>query len=149
MNSSKILWVIVSAFVGGALGIGVYTFHFAKGGSYFSNSSTACANCHIMREHLHAWNRSSHKHFAQCNDCHSQDALLAKYFGKAQNGVLHSIAFTTGIHPDPLQINSFNKEIVEASCRRCHKSFSHVSLAGDTDKIMCTKCHKGVGHMLR
>ena len=51
---------VLSALVGAALGLGVYTFLYAQGHSYFSNNPAACANCHVMRDYLDSWQRSSH-----------------------------------------------------------------------------------------
>lgn len=47
--------VLTSGLVGMAAGVGLYTFGYAKGYSYFSNNPAACANCHIMDEHFAAW----------------------------------------------------------------------------------------------
>ena len=38
--------------------------------SYLSTDPAACANCHIMGEHFAAWQRSSHRAAAGCDDCH-------------------------------------------------------------------------------
>ena len=38
--------------LGIALGLGAYTFAYAKGWSYLTNNPQACANCHVMNEHL-------------------------------------------------------------------------------------------------
>jgi nitrate/TMAO reductase-like tetraheme cytochrome c subunit len=34
--------------VGLVVGVGAYTFIYAKGGSYLTDNPAACANCHIM-----------------------------------------------------------------------------------------------------
>src|SRR6266446_5493121 len=57
--------------LGLGLGIGGYTFLYAKGWSYLTNDPAACANCHVMREHYDAWIKSSHRAVATCNDCHT------------------------------------------------------------------------------
>jgi cytochrome c nitrite reductase small subunit len=35
---------------GVAFGLGLFTFFYAEGFSYFSNDPAACINCHIMRD---------------------------------------------------------------------------------------------------
>ena len=40
----------LAALSGVTLGLGAYTFVYARGYSYFSNDPEACANCHVMRE---------------------------------------------------------------------------------------------------
>ena len=110
----------VAALLGAALGLGVFTFVYAKGASYLSTDPAVCANCHIMGEHFAAWQRSSHRAVAGCADCHMPHRLVGKYLAKATNGFWHSLAFTTGRFPDPLQIKPHNRAITEATCRDCH-----------------------------
>jgi cytochrome c nitrite reductase small subunit len=52
--------VIIAVLLGMLLGVGAFTFQYAKGLAYFSNDPNACANCHIMREQLESWQKSSH-----------------------------------------------------------------------------------------
>ena len=40
--------------LGLVLGLGAYTFVYARGYSYLSHDPGACANCHVMREHFDA-----------------------------------------------------------------------------------------------
>lgn len=106
--------------VGLALGLGAYTFVYARGYSYLTNDPAACANCHIMREHFDAWTKSSHRSVATCNDCHTPHDLAGKYAVKAKNGFWHSFYFTLGGYPDPLRITGGNREVTEHACRSCH-----------------------------
>jgi cytochrome c nitrite reductase small subunit len=148
-----------SLLMGAALGIGSYTFVYAKGASYLSDDPSACANCHIMGEHFDAWNKSSHRNVATCNDCHTPAGTLAKYANKAENGFWHSFGFTTGNFPEPLQITPGNSRVTEQSCRKCHESitlaiegFSHDSRAarpGEGNEQSCVQCHANVGHWVR
>src|SRR3954462_8113448 len=80
--------------IGATLGLGGFTFVYAKGYSYLSNDPNACANCHIMRDHLDGYVKSSHRAVATCNDCPPPSGLLPKYFTKAEHGFFHSLAFT-------------------------------------------------------
>jgi cytochrome c nitrite reductase small subunit len=148
----------VTLLLGVALGIGSYTFVYAKGASYLSDNPATCANCHVMNDHYDAWIKSSHREVATCNDCHTPpDGLIAKYATKAANGFLHSYAFTTGNFPDPMQIRGFNAVVTEAACRSCHvvvetiASSAHSELqgAGKGQELSCLQCHRTVGHWVR
>jgi cytochrome c nitrite reductase small subunit len=157
MNLFKPL-LAAAVLLGAALGIGSYTFVYAKGASYLSSNPSACANCHVMAEHYSAWIKSSHREVATCNDCHTPPSgMLARYATKAANGFLHSYAFTTGNYPDPMRIRGFNAEVTEAACRSCHgiaetiASTAHSQVGGsrrDGD-LSCVKCHRSVGHWVR
>lgn len=136
--------------VGGlGLGIGSYTFVYAKGFSYMTNDPAACANCHIMQAHFDAWSKSSHKAVAVCNDCHTPHNFVGKYYTKGRNGYHHSLAFTTGWFHEPIQITEWNRSITEQTCRDCHQD---IVQAIDTscqheEPLSCTRCHSTVGHL--
>lgn len=145
---------------GVVVGLGAFTFVYARGYSYMSNQPSVCANCHIMDEHYAAWLKSSHKTVATCNDCHTPHDLAGKYYVKAKNGFWHSFYFTTGAFPDPLRITNPNHAVVEEACRYCHEaiveSIDHrASDMGDAqtgdgrDTFTCTRCHRYVGHWVR
>ena len=144
--------------LGIALGIGGFTFVYARGASYLTNDPAACANCHIMQEHFSAWVKSSHHSVAGCNDCHTpHDNIVAKYATKASNGFWHSLGFTTGRFPDPLRIKEGNHRITEHACRYCHAEITDAIEHGATasgdeserNEISCVRCHKYVGHWVR
>ncbi len=130
-----------AALAGAMFGLGAYTFVYARGFSYFSNNPDACANCHVMREHRDAWQRSSHHASAACNDCHTPHTLAPKYFVKARNGWNHSLRFTLQDFPDPIRIRPANSAILEANCVRCH-----AGMASGMEGLGCVRCHDGVGH---
>ena len=46
--------LIAGVLAGALIGLGAYTFVYAKGYSYLTNDPRACANCHIMRDHYDA-----------------------------------------------------------------------------------------------
>lgn len=125
-------------------GLGAFTFVYARGYSYLTNDPAACANCHIMREHLDAWRKSTHGAVATCNHCHTPHNLVGKYAVKARNGFWHSFYFTTGQYPDPLRITEGNRRVAERSCRECHGE-----LTADIDPNSCVRCHRYVGHLVR
>jgi len=153
------LWTsVVAALVGALIGIGAYTFVYAKGYSYITNDPRSCANCHIMREHYDAWTRSSHHSVAVCNDCHTPPGMIPKYITKARNGFWHSFYFTTGRYPDPLRITPRNHDVTEQACRRCHEELTaSIELAAQGphlqatalsgSRLSCTRCHNTVGHI--
>ena len=152
-------WGVLSAaaVIGLFGGLGSFTFYYAEGLSYFSNDPRACVNCHIMREHLSAWVKSSHHAVATCNDCHTPHNFVGKYTTKALNGFWHSFYFTTGRYPDPLRITPRNREVTEHACRYCHVELTENIEHGATgfrnededDRLLCTRCHFDVGHMVR
>lgn len=142
--------VVAGSLLGVAIGLGFYTFVYAKGGSYLTNDPTACANCHVMREYYDAWLKSPHRSVAACNDCHTPHALIPKYMTKASNGWHHSFAFTSGRFPDRLRIKPHNREITEHACRSCHAAVvdaidrrPHHGDAG----VSCIRCHASAGHL--
>jgi cytochrome c nitrite reductase small subunit len=145
------IYVIVAALVGAAAGVGAFTFGYADGAAYLTNRPEACANCHVMREHLDAWVKSSHGKFATCNDCHSPHDFVGKYYCKTRNGFFHSLAFTTGRFPDQIQITEFNRRVTEQACRDCHEAIvdqiDHAPTSGgQVEPQSCLHCHATVGH---
>jgi cytochrome c nitrite reductase small subunit len=169
--------ILAAAAIGLAVGLGAYTFVYAKGASYLSTDPAVCANCHIMNEHFAAWQRSSHRAVAGCSDCHMPHDVVGKYLTKASNGFWHSVAFTSGRFPDPLMIKPHNRAIVERSCRYCHEAVTEAILAsagpeGSIEagvggsptstrpqlhdgagaagtELSCTFCHTYAGHWVR
>jgi cytochrome c nitrite reductase small subunit len=167
-------WAIVAAVaLGIAAGLGAFTFVYAKGASYLSSDAASCANCHIMEEHYAAWLKSSHRNVAKCADCHMPHDVIGKYSAKASNGFWHSLAFTTGRFPDPLQIKPHNRAITERACRDCHGAIVEAMSAGQrgavgptpatadrpaihdgptvegAGELSCIRCHTYVGHLVR
>ncbi len=138
--------------LGAALGLGGFTFVYAEGGSYLTDDPAACANCHVMREQYDGWTRSSHHAVAVCNDCHTPDAFVGKYMGKAINGWNHSFAFTTGEFAEPIRITSRNRAVTEARCRGCHEPVvfaidGDVAAHTTAESMSCIRCHDSVGHL--
>jgi len=144
--------LVLALSVGLATGLGAFTFVYARGYSYLSSDPSACANCHIMREHFDAWNKSSHKNVATCNDCHTPHNVVGKYTVKAKNGFWHSFYFTTGRFPDPLRITEGNREVTANACRYCHAqivaAIEHPD-ANVRERSNCVRCHEYVGHLVR
>lgn len=153
MRSSPwtVVLVLAAVAVGTLAGIGGYTFVYARGGSYLSDDSAACVNCHVMRPQYEGWLRSSHHDVAVCNDCHTPVPFLDHWTVKARNGWHHSYAFTTGYFPEPIRITEYNLATTEEACRTCHGEmvWQTDALARDhreDDTVSCTRCHRSVGH---
>ena len=139
-----------TALLGAAIGVGIMTFVYAKGGSYLSNQPKACANCHVMREVLHDWQVGDHHHVAVCNDCHVPQGALSKWAIKALNGAHHSYAFTFLETPVTIRAGALSRKIVQDNCLRCHAALlpSHPEATGygKSGEANCVKCHRQVGH---
>ncbi|MCC6397312.1 MAG: cytochrome c nitrite reductase small subunit [Bacteroidetes bacterium] len=141
--------VIMAALLGVLAGLGVVTWGYAEGGSYFSNDPRACANCHVMREFLDSWQKSGHHSHATCNDCHTPVSLIPKYFAKAENGMRHSWKFTFQNYPERLRMTAMNRDNLQENCVRCHGDLViHIAYRpGATgEEQLCVHCHSSVGH---
>lgn len=145
--------VVAGLLLGAALGIGSYTFVYAKGASYMSDRPEVCGNCHVMKDHVSAWMKGSHSTVATCNDCHTPPGTVPKYFNKASNGFRHSLGFTTGNFPEPLQITAGNTQVTEQACRKCHAELTTAldmaAHGSEQQATSCVHCHARVGHWVR
>jgi cytochrome c nitrite reductase small subunit len=143
-------WTLVlCAILGSVLGLGLFTFYYARGGSYFSSDPQACVNCHIMRDEYDSWQKASHHANAKCIDCHLPHDFVGKYIAKAENGYHHSVAFTLQNYPDPIRIKKKNSDILQVTCMNCHQGLvndlvNHGAFADGSNK--CVRCHMSVGH---
>jgi cytochrome c nitrite reductase small subunit len=131
-------------------GIGFFTLSYGEGTAYLSDDPKGCANCHVMQGHFDSWQKSSHRHVAVCNDCHLPHNAITKWVTKADNGFFHSLAFTTGDYPDPLQIKARNARVTQGACLACHRDVAdnmHPAQP-DGEALACVHCHATVGHAL-
>jgi cytochrome c nitrite reductase small subunit len=144
-------WVWASGVIAGALlGLGVYTFGYARGFSYLSNDPGACANCHVMQEHYDSWLTSSHHAAATCNDCHVPHAFPGKLLVKLDNGWHHSRKFTLQNFRQPIRIRPANLRVLQRNCLHCHAEMVADIVPRETSaqgELRCTGCHRSVGHM--
>jgi cytochrome c nitrite reductase small subunit len=139
----------LSVSLGLLAGVGVYTFRYAEGLSYFSTDPAACVNCHIMRPQYNAWLASSHHGAATCIDCHLPHTFIAKYWAKAENGYRHSKEFTAQTFAEPIMIQQRAREILQANCVECHAMLVNDMTSGHahgTREVSCVHCHVNVGH---
>ena len=134
--------------LGCVVGIGVFTFVYARGASYLTDDPQACVNCHVMRPQYGGWVKSSHRMGAVCNDCHTPEGLVPKYASKAYNGFLHAMAFTTGDFQDEIQIKPHMLAIAEQACVKCHAEIVQAINVSDdrAGQLSCVRCHRNVGH---
>jgi cytochrome c nitrite reductase small subunit len=133
---------------GAVIGLGAFTFFYGQGASYLSTDPEACINCHIMQDQFDSWIQSSHRPVAGCADCHLPHALVPKYIAKADNGLMHSVAFTLQNFPEPIRIKARNYRIVQDNCVQCHAELVHELLRATVDgsAVECIHCHAAVGH---
>ncbi len=137
-------WVLCGVFIGTS----VYTFIYAKGWSYLTNDSSACANCHIMNEQYTGWIHSSHRYEISCNDCHTPPNMIGKWYTKMRNGFWHSYYFTVGGFHEPISISNASLKIVESACRNCHNNTVQMidHEPRQSQELSCVRCHASVGH---
>jgi len=146
---SKQVLVLAAVLAGVLLGLGLFTFNYAEGFSYFGSDPEACANCHIMNPQYDSWVKRSHHAVAGCVDCHLPQAFFPKLVAKALNGYHHSKGFTLQDFPEPIMIKPRNSQILQDACLRCHGELVHQIVAGSTtdrDAVRCVHCHASVGH---
>lgn len=142
------LWLKVAVFVALAalVGLGIFTFLYARGGSYFSDDPKACVNCHIMNDVYTSWSRSSHQAVATCNACHVPHDIVGKWLSKSRNGFNHSLAFTLQNFPEPIRITELNRQILQTNCVDCHSMIVSEIVHEANFERACFECHHGVGH---
>ena len=149
-RSAVVAACVAGAAIGVFVGLGGFTFAYARGASYLTNDPRACMNCHVMRDQFEGWTRSSHHAVAGCNDCHTPHEFVGKWATKALNGWNHSFAFTTGRFEEPIRIGPRNRAITEAACRSCHaplvEAIDFPGHSGASQPLSCLKCHWNVGH---
>jgi cytochrome c nitrite reductase small subunit len=138
--------------VGLCAGIGLFTFRYAEGLSYFSRDPKACVNCHIMRSQYDSWQKSSHHTVALCIDCHLPHDFVGKYLAKAENGWRHSKEFTAQTFHEPISVQARGRAILQDNCVDCHRELTHDIAVGAADSddprgtLACVHCHAFVGH---
>jgi cytochrome c nitrite reductase small subunit len=146
---SKRAFLFAAIAAGVLLGLGIFTFIYAEGLSYFGTEPKSCANCHIMNQQYDSWIKSSHHIVAKCVDCHLPQDTLSKFIAKGVNGYHHSKGFTFQDFHEPVMIKPHNSQILQDACLHCHEGMVHQIVAGSTtDKnaIRCVHCHASVGH---
>ncbi|MFP3861083.1 MAG: cytochrome c nitrite reductase small subunit [Bacteroidales bacterium] len=146
----------VTVLLGIFTGLGIYALYISKAHSYLSDDPQTCVNCHIMAPQYATWFHSSHREFADCNDCHvPQDNKLNHYYFKAKDGLRHATIFTLRNEPQVINILEAGQNVVQQNCIRCHEQLikSPPLMTGNTmETIMnrtdrqCWECHTNVPH---
>lgn len=145
----RTLSIVLMVTLGVLIGLGSYTFVYARGYSYLSDDPEVCVNCHIMRENYDSWVVSSHR-TVSCNGCHTPHEPVTKYLVKAENGFAHSFAFTF-FDPQIITIRDRSLEVVESNCIDCHQPMVAPTflLEDGEGPRNCTHCHRATGHAPR
>ena len=150
MRPSFAVIVVLAVLAGLIIGLGTYTFIYAKGYSYLTNNPAACTNCHVMQAQYEAWLKSSHHSAATCNDCHTPHNIIGKYAVKANNGFWHSFYFTSGDYPDTIEITKFDhrsqRTPAAAAIENITAAIDGNVVHGKAEGLQCTRCHNSVGH---
>jgi cytochrome c nitrite reductase small subunit len=137
------------------VGLGSFVFHLAKVPSYLSDDPRTCVNCHIMAPQYATWSHSSHREWANCNDCHvPHNNVLNHYWFKANDGMRHSFMFTFRLEPQVIFIKQAGKEAVQKNCERCHTDLiTDSKLAtmrpdfhANIKDRNCVECHRETPH---
>ncbi|MGM0376191.1 MAG: cytochrome c nitrite reductase small subunit [Bacteroidota bacterium] len=137
------------------IGLGIYVIHISKAPSYLSDEPETCINCHIMGPQYATWSHSSHREWANCNDCHvPHNNVLNHYYFKAKDGMRHSAMFTFRLEPQVIFIKQAGKDVVQQNCERCHEELiTDTKLTTMRPEIhrginnrYCTECHREVPH---
>jgi len=141
--------------LGAICGLGFYAMVESKAISYLSDDPKTCANCHVMTPQYATWQKSSHREWASCNDCHvPQDNVFKKYFFKAKDGLYHASVFLTRGEPEVIRMHEAGDKVVQSNCIRCHQDqVTDARLSASVDNHLenrtdrkCWTCHKEVPH---
>lgn len=141
--------ITLTVLMGVLVGLGLFTFRYGEGHSYFSSDPTACVNCHIMQPQYDSWQKASHHTVATCVDCHLPHSFVAKWLAKGENGFLHSKAFTFQDFHEPIFIRERNQHILQDNCLQCHGGLVHdivTPAATSREPVNCIHCHRSAGH---
>ena len=146
MTKTKGTWAALM--VGLFAGVGIYTFQYAEGFSYFKTDARSCLNCHIMNPSFDSWQKASHHTSASCVECHLPQTFPAKYIAKSDNGYRHSKGFTFQDFHEPIFISKGGAKILQDNCVRCHGALVHdlTPADGKDASFQCVHCHSSVGH---
>jgi len=138
-------------------GFSAYVVYISKFTSYLGESPETCVNCHIMAPQYTTWSHSSHRIYANCNDCHvPHNNILNKYFFKAKDGMRHAAIFSLRGEPQVIQIKEISKDVVQENCERCHNFLlskdrvstvvgNHFAKEQEGER-RCWDCHREVPH---
>ena len=141
--------VLVSALVGLTVGLGLYTFVYARGYAYLTNNPQACANCHVMHGILRCLDQVAPPRGSGLQRLsHAPTISPASTLTKIENGFFHSLAFTSGRFPDNIFIRSRDERVTEIHLPQLPRTnhHRHRRPASASNTISCIRCHFDVGH---
>jgi cytochrome c nitrite reductase small subunit len=150
----KWIWLCFGA-AGLIFGLAAYTFYVSKAWSYAYDEPAACVNCHVMGPFYQSWDKSAHREWATCNDCHvPNDKILREYAFKAKDGLYHAAVFAAFAEPGVIRARESTKEVLLENCIRCHSPLvtEFVKMSPDYasilsgDKKACWDCHQDLVH---
>jgi cytochrome c nitrite reductase small subunit len=140
------------------VGLGAYTAYIARLHTYATDEPSACINCHIMVPYYQSWEKSSHREWAHCNDCHvPQDNFVNKYAFKAADGLYHSAVFTLRSEPMAIRPRNASNRVIMENCVRCHTQLTtefvkagqiSYSQASQGEGKACWDCHRDIPHTM-
>ena len=137
------------------VGLGAYLIHVSKATSYLSDDPKTCVNCHIMAPQYATYAHSSHREWANCNDCHvPHNNVFNKYYFKAKDGLRHATMFTLRLEPQVIYIHEAGREVVQDNCIRCHSNLITDSVVLARTEVLhdsrtdrpCWDCHREIPH---
>lgn len=137
-------------------GLAAYAAYMSRAHSYLQDDPAACTNCHVMATYYQSWNKSSHRQWATCNDCHTpNDNIISQYAFKAMDGLRHATVFTFRAEPQVMRPNDGSSAVIMQNCIRCHEplntQFVNTGLMTFNDVKhgegkACWDCHREVPH---
>ncbi len=141
-------WRLPIYFLAGLMaGLSLVIFRISAVTSYLSDDPKACINCHIMVPQYAAWERSSHRAVASCNDCHvPHDNLAHKLFYKAKDGTRHGFMFTFNLQPQAIHASKAAIPVIQENCLRCHGGLVRDVFHSKDSQRLCWECHRNVPH---
>ncbi len=127
-----------------AVGLGLYFSDFTI---FLGSDPAACNKCHVMDAQYEGWNKSTHRQWAVCSECHAPHAFIPKYYVKMKSGLNDVIHFTLGDIPNPLRAHKSTGKIIQRNCIRCHSEAVSMIADGTEDSgRYCFDCHSNVAH---
>lgn len=136
-------------------GLFAFLFYISNAPSYLSDNPKTCVNCHIMAPQYATWMHSSHREWANCNDCHvPHNNIFNTYFFKAKDGLRHATVFTMRGEPQVIRIKEEGHKAVQQNCIRCHTDLItdskmntiHSEFQDNRTERTCWECHTEVPH---